>query len=51
MGGIVAVYPGKHDGIVRVVDVETRIGIYRKLIMKLCKLNVEPDCEVNTQLH
>ena len=39
LGRISAVYPG-NDGRVRVVDVKTTTGCYRRPVSKLCKLDV-----------
>lgn len=39
VGKIEAVYPGK-DGLVRVVDVITSKGIYRRPAVKICKLDI-----------
>lgn len=42
-GRIEAVYPGK-DGVIRIVDIKTTSGIFRRPVSKLCLLNVEkPD--------
>ena len=38
-GLIVAVHPGR-DGIIRVADVKTQSGVYRRPVSKLCILDV-----------
>lgn len=43
LGKIEAVYPGK-DGQVRVVDVKTKTGVYRRPVTKLCKVSLLEEC-------
>ena len=35
---VVAVHPG-NDGVVRVVDVKTKDGVYRRPVAKLCRID------------
>jgi hypothetical protein len=39
LGRVVAIYPGK-DGAVRVVDIKTSKGVYRRPVVKLIPLDV-----------
>jgi transposase InsO family protein len=39
-GVVSAVHPGR-DGVVRVVDVKTNAGVYRRPVVKLCVLDIE----------
>jgi hypothetical protein len=41
LGRIIQTYPGK-DGQVRVADVKTKTGTYRRPVIKLIKLDVDP---------
>ena len=41
-GKVLRVYPGK-DGNVRVADVQTKVGIYRRPVSKICVLDVHQD--------
>jgi hypothetical protein len=49
IGKIEAVYPGR-DGIIRVVDVKTATGIYRRPVTKLCRISVSEE-KKNNFLH
>ena len=40
-GVVTSVHPGR-DGRVRVVDVKTKLGVFRRPVTKLCVLDVEP---------
>lgn len=42
LGKVIAVFPGK-DGIVRVIDVQTAHGVYRRPVTKVCRLDIQPD--------
>ena len=39
-GVITATFPGK-DGVVRVVDVRTNTGVYRRPVVKICQLDID----------
>lgn len=45
LGRVEAVFPGK-DGLVRVVDVRTAYGTYRRAITEVCPLPIEQPIEV-----
>jgi len=45
LGKIVEVYPGK-DGITRVVDVKTAVGVYKRPVSKICRLDIRNEDEV-----
>lgn len=49
LGRIIAVHPGK-DGVIRVADVQTTSGIYRRAVSKLAPLPLQDDNQPDSEL-